>query len=96
MAEERHDWDEATSIVSSIAGCYSQDYNRHDAHLWHMHLLVQAGRLDELARLAESDPHARRQLDRSLYEAGDTLRLRHRAEDGDKYARYKLLETLRN
>lgn len=93
-AADRGDWDEAIAIVSSVAECYSRDHNRHVAHLWHMHLLARAERLDELTLLAESDVHARRQLDRALYHARDTLGLRHRAENGDKFALYKLLNAL--
>jgi hypothetical protein len=89
-AEERHDCDEAISIVGAAAECFSQDYNRHNAHLWHMHLLAQAGRMDELARLAGSDVHARRQLDRTLREAGEADELRRRADDGDRYALLQL------
>jgi len=93
-AEERHDWDEAISIVSAAAECFSQDYNRHDAHLWHMYLLAQAGRLDELARLAQTDVHARRQLDRTLRKAGKADELRRRANHGDRYALLQLKRLL--
>ena len=94
-AEERRDWDEAISAVTAAAECFSQEYNRHNAHLWHMHLLAQAGYMDELARLAESDVHARRQLDRALREAGQADELRRRAEDGDQYALLQLQRLLR-
>lgn len=94
-AEERHDWDAAISAVSAAAECYSHDYNRHDAHLWHMHLLTKAGRLDALARLADSDVHARRQLDRTLRQSGKADELRHRAENGDRYALLQLERLLK-
>ncbi|MGW0434504.1 hypothetical protein ACWDV4_18440 [Micromonospora sp. NPDC003197] len=69
-AERRGDWATAIAIVSEFAECYSRDPNRHDAHLWHMDLLVKAGLLRELVDQAESDVHARRRLDRFLYEEG--------------------------
>ena len=93
-AEERQAWDEALSIVSPIAECDSHDYLRHDAHLWHMDLLAQAGRLDELGVLAESDRHARRQLDRALYACGQDSELRNRAARGDEYASLLLAHAL--
>ncbi|WP_407567186.1 hypothetical protein [Polymorphospora sp. A560] len=56
---------------------------------------MKAGLLDELADLAETDVHARRQLDRFLYEEGRDVELRRRAERGDKTALYFLVRLLR-
>lgn len=84
--ERRHAWDEAISLVELVAECDSRDYVCQDAHLWHMHLLAQAERFDELSELAESDRHARRRLDRALYAAGRYDDLRSRASRGDEYA----------
>ncbi|WP_233358645.1 hypothetical protein [Thermomonospora amylolytica] len=94
-AEERGDWDEAISVISSVAECDSRNFVRHDAHLWYMDLLARAGRLDELAMLAETDRHARRRLGRLLYEEGRDGELRHRAQHGDKTALYLLVRLLR-
>jgi hypothetical protein len=55
-----------------------------------MRLLARAGRLDELARLADFDVHARRQLDRTLSQAGKADELRDRAENGDRCAMLQL------
>lgn len=93
-AESRGDWDSAISAITPIAECYSSDYVRHDAHLWHMDLLAKARRLDELAEWAETDRHARRRLDRLLLEEGYEKGLRHRAQHGDKYALYLLVRLL--
>jgi hypothetical protein len=93
-AEGRLAWNDAISIVSAVAECGSRDPARHNAHLWHMHLLAQSGRLEELAERAESDRHARRQLDRTLYETGRGDDLRRRAEHGDEYALYLLVRLL--
>ncbi|MEU1983946.1 hypothetical protein [Nocardia sp. NPDC019395] len=94
-AEARQDWDTAIYAVSTYAECYSPDHTRHRAHLWHMDLLAQAGRLDELAALGGTDKHARRKLDRFLYENGRDSDLRLRARNGDKSALYYLLRLLR-
>ncbi|GIJ30822.1 hypothetical protein Vqi01_59840 [Micromonospora qiuiae] len=94
-AEGRGDWATAIGMVSGFSECYSRDYYRHDAHLWHMELLAKAGLLHELAELAKSDVHARRQLDRFLYEEGCESELRRRAEHGDKTALYFLVRLLR-
>lgn len=94
-AEDRSDWDEAISVIGSVAECDSHDYIRHDAHLWHMDLLARAGRLDDLATRGETDRHARRRLDRLLYEEGRDRELRHRAVHGDKAALYLLVRLLR-
>ncbi|MFI5715976.1 hypothetical protein [Nocardia sp. NPDC051750] len=94
-AEARQDWDAAISAVSTYAECYSPDHTRHRAHLWHMDLLAQAGRLDELAARGRTDVHARRKLDRFLYENGRDSDLRKRARNGDKSALYYLLRLLR-
>lgn len=94
-AEARGDWDVAISAVSAYAECYSPDHTRHSAHLWHMDLLARAGRLDELATLGETDVHARRHLDRFLFENHRDGHLRQRAQQGDKTALYYLLRLLR-
>ncbi|WP_328406934.1 hypothetical protein [Nocardia sp. NBC_00403] len=93
-AETGHDWDAAISAVSAVAECYSADHNRHDAHLWHMDLLVKARRLDELATRGETDVHARRRLDRFLYEDSRDRDLRQRAQHGDKTTLYLLVKLL--
>ncbi|TDX08251.1 hypothetical protein EV647_0520 [Kribbella sp. VKM Ac-2566] len=67
--EGQGNWDRAISAVRAVAECYSGDDWRHNAHLWHMDLLAQAGRLDELVSL-RADVHARRRLNRQLSEAG--------------------------
>ncbi|MFB6394616.1 hypothetical protein AAFH96_16095 [Polymorphospora sp. 2-325] len=95
LAILRGDWATAIAVVSGFAECYSRDHYRHNTHLWHMKLLVKAGLLDELADLAETDVHARRQLDRFLYEEGRDVELRRRAERGDKTALYFLVRLLR-
>ncbi|WP_410812194.1 hypothetical protein [Micromonospora sp. 067-2] len=69
MAEERSDWVQAIAMVSAVAECYSSGPVRHNAHLWHLDLLAQAGRHDELAALGQNDVHARRRLNR-LQRAG--------------------------
>ncbi|AVT28183.1 hypothetical protein C6361_00210 [Plantactinospora sp. BC1] len=69
-AEARGDWATAIVLVGEFAECYSRDPYRHNAHLWHMDLLVKAGLLRELADRAEADVHARRRLDRFRYEQG--------------------------
>ncbi|MEU5943714.1 hypothetical protein ABZ807_32210 [Micromonospora sp. NPDC047548] len=94
-AEGRGDWATAIAMVSGFSECYSRDHYRHDAHLWHMELLVKAGLLHELAELAKTDVHARRRLDRFLYEEGRDSELRRRAERGDKTALYLLVRLLR-
>ncbi len=94
-AETRGDWAAAIAMVSEFAECYSPDHYRHDAHLWHMDLLAKAGLLHELAELAKSDVHARRRLDRSLYEQGRDDELHQRARWGDKTALYLLVRLLR-
>ena len=82
-------------MVSGYTECYSYDHHRHNAHLWHMNLLVKAGLLDELAERAEHDVHARRRLDRLLSEDGRDDELRQRAQHGDKTALYHLVRLLR-
>ena len=94
-AEFRCDWGAAISVVSAAAECCSADADMHNAHLWHMDLLAKAGRIDELATLAETDVHARRRLDRFLYENGCDDDLRQRAQRGDKAALYNLVKLLR-
>jgi hypothetical protein len=90
VAEERGDWDRAIAVVGAVAGCYSTDHERHNAHLWHMDLLARAGRHAELAALAQRDVHARRRLNRLLYEEGRLVDLRQRARSGDGGAQYLL------
>jgi hypothetical protein len=51
--------------------------------------------MHELAELAKTDVHARRRLDRFLYEDGRDSELRRRAERGDKTALYLLVRLLR-
>jgi hypothetical protein len=60
-----------------------------------MDLLAMAGRLEELAARGTTDVHARRRLDRFLYEQGRDGDLRHRARHGDRYALYMLVRLLR-
>ncbi|MFK4069866.1 hypothetical protein [Streptomyces sp. NPDC029674] len=94
-AEEISDWDVAISLVSARAECYSStDFHAHDNHLWHMDLLVRAGRFAQLTKLADTDVHARRRLNRSLHERGMDTALRHRAEAGDSHALYHLVKLL--
>ncbi|MEU1432439.1 hypothetical protein ABZ412_35770 [Nocardia sp. NPDC005746] len=94
-AESRGDWGAAISVVSAAAECCSADADTHNAHLWLMDLLAKAERIDELATLAEADVHARRRLDRFLYENGRDDDLRQRAHLGDKTALYYLVKLLR-
>ncbi|WP_434743430.1 hypothetical protein [Micromonospora sp. SH-82] len=70
VAEDRGDYDEAIAVLSDVAECYSVDYERHNAHLWHMDLLARAGRRTELAALGRHDAHARRRLNRLVREDG--------------------------
>ncbi|MGX7671237.1 hypothetical protein [Plantactinospora sp. DSM 117369] len=93
-AEARGDWATAIATVSEFAECYSRDPYRHNAHLWHMDMLVKAGLLRELVDRAEIDVHARRRLDRFLYEEGRDGELRERAQRGDKSALYLLVRLL--
>jgi hypothetical protein len=93
-AEARGDWTTAIAMVSEYAECNSHDHHRHNAHLWHMNLLVKAGLLDEVAERAEHDVHARRRLDQFLFEDGRDDELRQRAQDGDKTAIYHLVRLL--
>ncbi|MEO3746551.1 hypothetical protein [Plantactinospora sp. B5E13] len=95
-AEARGDWASAIAVVGGFAECYSDDYYRHNAHLWHMDLLVKAGLLRELVDRAETDVHARRRLDRFLNEDGRDGELRERAQGGDKYAQHLLARLLRD
>ncbi|WP_033221832.1 hypothetical protein [Kitasatospora phosalacinea] len=90
----RGDWDTAIGLVSARAECYSTDYRAHDDHLRHMDLLVDAGRLEELERLARTDVHAGRRLNRTLRERGMAPELRARAADGDRGALYALVRLL--
>ncbi|MEU1622447.1 hypothetical protein ABZ479_34790 [Streptomyces sp. NPDC005722] len=57
-AEERRDRDAAIALAGAHAECCSPDPYRHDSHLWHMDLLLRAGRLPQLAELARTDVHA--------------------------------------
>lgn len=74
LAEERGDYDEAITVLSAVAECYSADYERHNAHLWHLDLLARAGRHVELRALGGHDAHARRRLSRLLAEDGQADR----------------------
>jgi hypothetical protein len=94
-AERRGDWATAIALVSGFAECYSRDHDRHNAHLWHMELLVKAGLLHDLAEHAATDVHARRRLDKFLYEEGRDNELLQRAQRGDKTALYLLVRLLR-
>lgn len=94
-AEARGDWVAAIAAASRIAECFSHDHDRHSAHLRHMDLLAKAGLIDELTELAKTDVHARRSLDEHFSETGRDAELRHRAEQGDEYALYKLVRLLR-
>ncbi|OIJ69761.1 hypothetical protein [Streptomyces mangrovisoli] len=93
-AEQSGDWDIAIALVSAHAECYSVDYHAHNNHLWHMDLLVGAGRLTELTDLARTDVHARRRLNRALRDRGQDAMLRKRAEGGDRDALYRLIRSL--
>ncbi|MEV6106510.1 hypothetical protein AB0M28_17585 [Streptomyces sp. NPDC051940] len=93
-AEERRDWDTAIELVSARAECYAADHVRHDAHLWHMDLLVRADRLPELVERGGTDVHARRRLNRALAGRGEAESLRARAADGDRGALYALVRLL--
>ncbi|MEH1129510.1 hypothetical protein [Micromonospora sp. CPCC 206061] len=94
-AEAHGDWATAIAMVSGFAECYSRDHHRHNAHMWHMELLVKAGFLHELAEHAKTDVHAQRRLDRYLYEEGRDSELRQRGQRGDKTALYFLVRLLR-
>ncbi|WP_428953326.1 tetratricopeptide repeat protein [Streptomyces sp. cg35] len=93
-AEQSGDWDTAIPLVSAHAECYSTDYTKHGNHLWHMDLLVHAGRLAELTDLAHMDIHARRRLNRALRDRGLASVLHERAETGDRDALYRLVRLL--
>ncbi|WP_329344980.1 hypothetical protein OG252_51325 [Streptomyces sp. NBC_01352] len=93
-AENLRDWDAAIALVSARAACYSTDHYMHDNHLWHMDLLVRAGRFSELTELALTDVHARRRLNRSLREQGMEAALRGRAQGGDRDALYVFVRLL--
>lgn len=55
-----------------------------------MDLLAPAGRHAELAALGQRDVHARRRLNRLLYEERRSEDLRQRARSGDDAARFLL------
>jgi hypothetical protein len=93
-AEARGDWATAIALVSEYAECYGHDYHRHNAHLWHMNLLVKAGLLDEVLERAEHDVHARRRLNQFLFDNGRDDELRQRAQRGDRTALYHLVRLL--
>lgn len=93
-AERTQDWDTAIALVSARAECYSDDHSLHSNHLWHMDLLVGAGRFPELTELARTDPHARRRLNRGLRDRGWEPALRLRAEQGDRDALYVFVRLL--
>ncbi|MCX5404507.1 hypothetical protein OHA37_11510 [Streptomyces sp. NBC_00335] len=93
-AERRGDWDAAIGMVPVHAECYSTDSSAHAHHLWHMDLLVRAGRFTELADLALTDVHARRRLNKSLRDRRMAEALSERAGGGDRGALYHLVELL--
>ncbi|MGW2588745.1 hypothetical protein ACWCXC_00515 [Streptomyces sp. NPDC001515] len=93
-AERLRDWDTALTLVSARAECFSDDHSLHGNHLWHMDLLVAAGRFQELAELALTDAHARRRLNRGLRDRRLEPALRGRAEQGDPDALYVFLRLL--
>ncbi|GAB7036467.1 MULTISPECIES: hypothetical protein [Catenuloplanes] len=65
------------------------------AHLGRLDGLARAGRLGELAVLAETDNRARRRLDRQLHDEGRADELRARAVGGDRTALLLLIRLLR-
>lgn len=91
VAEDRGDFDTAIALVGPFGECFSDDLDRHEAHLWHVDLLGRAGRTAELAEMGRTDEHARRRLNRLLYRKGRTAALRRRALAGDKLAFYLLV-----
>lgn len=91
LAEDRGDFAAAIALVSPFAECFSDDLDRHEAHLWHVELLGRAGRVTELEELGRTDEHARRRLNRLLYRKGRTAALRGRAQSGDRLAYYLLV-----
>lgn len=91
LAEDRGDFATAIALVGPFAECFSDDLDRHEAHLWHVDLLGRAGRVAELEELGRTDEHARRRLNRLLYRKGRTAALRRRALDGDRLAFYLLV-----
>ncbi|WP_180356976.1 hypothetical protein [Streptomyces sp. TLI_146] len=93
-AEQRRDWDAAIALVSAHAECFSTAPSRHDAHLWHMDLLVRAERFSELADRALTDVHAGRRLNAALRQRGMEAALRTRSEGGDRGAMYALVRLL--
>jgi hypothetical protein len=68
----------------------------YQAHLGRLDALAGAGRLDELAALAETDNHARRRLDRQLHHERRADDLRARAIGGDRTALLLLIRLLRS
>lgn len=106
-AMERREYAAAIDLYASVLGELSAaarlspfDEDHHSAlyhaHLGHMDALARAGRLDELAALAETDSRARRRLDRQLHDEDRADDLRVRAISGDKTALYLLIRLLRN
>jgi hypothetical protein len=67
----------------------------YEAYLGRLDALARAGRLDELATLAETDNHARRRLDQQLHHEGRADDLRARAIRGDRTALFLLIRVLR-
>jgi hypothetical protein len=86
---------ELSSAVPQTAWDESQHHAIYEAHLGYLNALAQAGRLDELAALAETDANARRRLDRQLHHEGRSDDLRARAVTGDRTALYLLIRLLR-
>ncbi|MDR7279070.1 hypothetical protein [Catenuloplanes atrovinosus] len=91
VAEDRGDFATAIALVGPFGECFSDDLDRHEAHLWHVDLLGRAGRLAELEELSRTDEHARRCLNRLLYRKGRATALRRRALGGDRLAFYLLV-----
>lgn len=90
-AEDRGDYATAIALVGPFGECFSDDLDRHEAHLWHVDLLGRAGRVAELEEMGRTDEHARRRLNRLLYRKGRTAALRRRAMAGDQLAFYLLV-----
>ncbi|WP_146246524.1 hypothetical protein [Actinoplanes xinjiangensis] len=105
-AVEQGDYTAAIEFYASISAEYSSaarqatlDESRqhavYEAHLGYLNALAHAGRLDELAALAETDNQARRRLDHQLYHEGRADDLQARAVKGDRSALYLLIHLLR-
>lgn len=106
QAVERGEYATAIEMYASISTEFSSaaqragfDESQHhavyEAHLGRLDALARAGRLDELAVLAETDGTARRRLDQQLHHEGRADDLRARAAGGDRAALYLLIRLLR-